>query len=374
MECDICDEAAVSRNPVFPCDYCATRYCKQCANLTSSEVKVLELKESRMLKFRCKKCIGFDSHTLLGKRIEDKQRIIEDKEEIICLLRQKIKDLETSQAKYNTQVSYSEALQRGQSSLMRTNINVPSIIIKPKQQQNSNKTEADIKKTIIPADLKVSIKSTRITKDGGFLIKCQNKKDIDILKLEADKKLKEYDTQITKMKWPRFKIVGFSGVTGDEQQIARSIMEQNHILEDQSNIKITFIRKSNRNTGLSTIFGECSPTVFQRLMNLKKIYIHWQRYPIYENLDIVRCFKCQQHYHKLDKCENKEICEYCAEEHHVKNCQKSHKKCVNCVIANEKYKVQYNIHHEASDPECPAYKYQLNILRGKIDYGNGNGL
>lgn len=43
--------------------------------LTSTKVKVLELNESRILKFRCKKCPGFASHTLLREKTEDKQII-----------------------------------------------------------------------------------------------------------------------------------------------------------------------------------------------------------------------------------------------------------------------------------------------------------
>lgn len=174
------------------------------------------------------------------------------------------------------------------------------------------------------------------------------------------------------MRWPRFKIIGFSDEL-DEQQIAHSILEQNEIAGDRNDVKITFIRKSKKDKKLSTIFGECAPNIFGRLMALKKININWQRYSIYEVLDVVRCFKCQRHYHKLDKCPYRLTCEHCSGDHHVRDCPKNFKKCINCTTANEKYHLNYNIDHEANDPECPSYKYLLNVLRGKIDYGNGNG-
>lgn len=113
--------------------------------------------------------------------------------------------------------------------------------------------------------------------------------------------------------------------------------------------------------------------VFSKLMNLKKVYINWQRYAVYEDLSVVRCFKCQQYYHKSENCPNKEVCEYCTGEHHIKECPKSIKKCANCSWNNNNYNVNYNVNHEANNPECPSYKYLLNILRGKIDYGNENG-
>lgn len=373
MECEVCEEIAGSKNPVFSCDYCKRKYCKQCANLTSSEVKVLELKESRILKFRCQKCDKFETHNLLLDKIEDKDNIVKAKEEIISLLRQKIVELESRQSDCAVRLSYSDAAARTKRPQPEMNTNLPSILIKPKIQQNATKTEADIKRSIIPADLKVTIKNTRITKDGSFLIKCTNKNDIEILKKEAHNKLKEYDIQVTKLRWPRFKIVGFSDEL-DQHQITRSILEQNQIREDPNNLRITFIRKPKKNGGLSTIYGECSPNIFRRLMNLQKIYIGWKRYPVYEDLSIVRCFKCQQPHHKLDKCQNKVACEYCADEHKGEVCPRSLERCVNCTTANEKYKVNYNFHHAANDPECPSHKYLLNILRGKIDYGNGNGL
>lgn len=370
MVCGICGEAATAKNAVFSCDSCKERYCKQCAKLTASEVKVMELKETRILKFHCDKCKKFETHTLLQNAIEDKVKIIEAKEEIINFLRQKINELESSKSENPMLLSYSEA---AQSNIIfpKINGNLPSIIIKPKQKQNFTKTETDIKKTITPTDLKIAIKNTRSTKDGGLVIKCSSRNDIEILKREAENKLKDYDVQTTKMSWPRFKIAGFSEEIS-EQQIAKSIMEQNEIMESEDNLKITYVKKFKN--GTSIVFGECSPNIFRKLMTLKKVYINWQRYPVYEDISIIRCFKCQQHYHKQDACQNKESCEHCSEEHHIKDCSKILKKCSNCIRANNNYKTTHKVDHMATDPECPSYKYLLNIKRGKIDYGYTNGL
>lgn len=96
--------------------------------------------------------------------------------------------------------------------------------------------------------------------------------------------------------------------------------------------------------------------------------ILWERYPVYEDLNIPRCFRCQEYYHKISNCKNECVCEFCAGHHEVKNCPKVDKKCKNCVSANEKYKTNYDINHESSCNECPSYKYFLGVLRSKINY------
>lgn len=36
------------------------------------------------------------------------------------------------------------------------------------------------------------------------------------------------------------------------------------------------------------------------LMSRKKVYIGWEHYPVYEDLSVLRCYKCQAYNHKMD--------------------------------------------------------------------------
>lgn len=161
-------------------------------------------------------------------------------------------------------------------------------------------------------------------------------------------KLKEYYVQITKIRLSTFKILGYSGIR-DEQQILRSVREQNNILEEKDIFRLPYIKKVNRPSAPSLLFSECSPSLFRKLMYTNRIHIQWGRYPIYEALNVMRCFKCQQHYRKTETCTNKQVCE-----HRVEDCPKRHKKCINCVTTNDKYKLNYNVNHKASDRGCPS--------------------
>lgn len=360
-----CNKCKTSQKAVT-CDSCKKGYCKACSGLTASEIKVMELKERRVLKFYCKTC---DSIAMLQRTIEDKVNIILGKDEIIDLLRQKIVllekniDLGKSKQLYSQIVQHPSQLVRGDDKFFN---NVPNIVIKPKNQQSNEKTRNDLLQTIKPEKLKLAVKSTKAIRNGGIVVKCNSRDDMMLLKEEATRKLMDYTVDSTRMRKPRFKIVGYEGDLNLEQ-IRECIAEQNH-LNSEDDYCLTFMRH-NKKSKTNTIYGECSPSIFHRLIDLKKIFIQWQRCPIYEDINIQRCFKCQQHYHKSGTCQNNIVCEFCAGGHNVENCPKTIKRCRNCVDTNTKHKLGYNIEHAASDPECPSFLYLLNVLRSRTDYG-----
>lgn len=193
MECDVCSEKRGANLKIFPCDGCNTNMCTKCSCVTGSEIKVLELKNGRKMRFLCPKCLQSDTFTLLHQTIEDKIRIIESKEEIIALLKAKIEDLEGESNKNASMPLYSRIVQSSVGGISprkgSNNIgNIPSLIIAPKQSQNADVTRKNIQLKINPTELKVGIKNTRLLKNGNVIVKCYNRKDIDTLREEAEKK------------------------------------------------------------------------------------------------------------------------------------------------------------------------------------------
>lgn len=364
MECDACE---TRQKTVFPCDSCRKSYCKACAGLTSSEVKVLELKDGRVMRFYCSDC---DSRLLLQKTIDDKISIIEGKDEIIDLLKQKIQILERNSSLEEGKRLYSQAvLQTPQSSdkTGRFSGGLPSVIIKPRSKQSAEVTKSDLQQNIKPAELKIAIRSTRNIRNGGIVVKCQTKEDMELLKTEAANKLIDYTVDAVRMKRPRFKIAGYSGDL-DLKQIQQCIREQNKFVAEEDDFNITYLRK-NRKTNTSTLYGECSPDVFHKLLNRGRVFVQWQRCPVYEDLSIQRCYRCQEHYHKSGTCQKTVVCEYCAGEHKITDCPRDLRRCNNCQVANVRYNLKYDTQHSAGDSDCPSYRYLLSVLRSRIDYG-----
>lgn len=118
----------------------------------------------------------------------------------------------------------------------------------------------------------------------------------------------------------------------------------------------------------SNIIVECSPDIFHKFMMYKKIYIGWERLPVYEDINVQRCFKCQEYTHKAKDCKNTTNCVKCGQNHASENCQSLIRKCINCEKAN-RYKLNYNIEHAADSTECPTLQFRIQAARSRTDYG-----
>lgn len=200
------------------------------------------------------------------------------------------------------------------------------------------------------------------------MVKCQNREETEKLQKEAEKVLDaNYEVHITKLRKPRIKIINCD-TDMSEKQIEEDIRDQNQFIKENDKLIVTYIKK-HKNSEFKTVYAECSPELFQKFMYEKKVYLQWERYRVYEDISIPRCFKCQEYYHKNNECNKKTVCEHCMGEHNIAECPKTTKKCVNCVVANQKFKTNHDVSHKASDLECPTYKYLIEVMRSKIDYG-----
>ena len=91
----------------------------------------------------------------------------------------------------------------------------------------------------------------------------------------------EYDVQISKMIKPRFKIVSYRGNLKKED-VETCLRDQNQFINDSEELKINFI-KTNKRKRTKTIYGECNATLFKKFVNKGKVFLQWERYPIYED-------------------------------------------------------------------------------------------
>ena len=100
------------------------------------------------------------------------------------------------------------------------------------------------------------------------------------------------------------------------------------------------------------------------------MYIGWQKCRVYEDLNLGRCFNCNDDGHSAKKCNNETSCAHCADKHSTTFCpNKNLKKCINCIKANEKYHTSKNIDHHAYDENiCSRYSFFANISKSKTDY------
>lgn len=76
MECIKCK--AVDNNPSLSCDGCQRFVHRGCSDLNASELKVMDLRGKRLLKYYCEECLnGVRMVPALLKRIDDVEKLIE---------------------------------------------------------------------------------------------------------------------------------------------------------------------------------------------------------------------------------------------------------------------------------------------------------
>lgn len=353
MECSLCKQIKQptkdNKATCISCDVCKRPICLECSELSPTEIRCLNL-QKRILQYKCKQC-RYEAVEILQNTIKDKDKIIE-------LLQEKVKNLEQNQMDTHTN-TYANA---AKSPIETIRHNVPKIIVKPKQRQNVSETKTDIK-NIDLAEINVGIKSIQARDTGTLVIKCETETQIKKL-LETAKKQFEnkYEIKLSKMRNPKIKIPNFrQAMTAEE--IQRSIDGQNNI---SGLVTISYI-KANKN-GSKTIFCDCCSIAFKAIMEMGKINIGWERYSAFEDLSVLRCFKCQGYNHKVKDCKSDVVCLLCSGSHEQDKCTSNKKCCKNCKFANDKYKKDYNIEHSPTDPNCPSLIYYIEILKSNTNY------
>lgn len=355
---DICDNTCVKCKQIcleeyYKCDSCLKRIHKKCANITPSEVKCMPL-QKRVLLLMCDEC-----RTLVA-RMPFMMRLMEEMK----------RDIETIKSEMKStfkEKSYATVLQNNHNDKVNIKTNLPTIVIKPKVAQNSQRSRKEIQTAINPAKLSLGIRNIKETKQGNIVVKCDTEQDIQRFREEAEIKLKgKFEIELPKKINPKIKIAGYTGEESLEN-VENKIRKQNKWIDTFDHLKITYIRRPKNNPN-STIYAECSGSLFKKMLNQGKLYIDWERLPIYEDLTVSRCYNCQGFHHKSSKCTKNEVCGNCARNHSTRECDQHLKRCINCKVANENYKLQLSIDHAALDPECPSLKYHIGLLRNKTNY------
>lgn len=283
------------------------------------------------------------------------------------LLEEKLEKIEKSDLKYSDVVKSKPPA--GNNSDMRPR-STADIILKPKNnEQNNDKTLEDLRSTIKPEELKISVKSVRSIRNGGMAISCPSPEDASKLLKEINNKLDgSYNAKMSQLMKPKIKIVGYQPREHeDNHAIEQKIINQNDLELLNETLTITYI--SERPNKKTIIYAEVSPTVFRTLISRKKLYIGWERFPVYEDITINRCHKCQSYGHKQHRCTRNIVCSYCSGNHLIGDCPRNSKKCINCINTNRKYQLKQDVQHETNDLQCPTYLYHIKRYKSRVDYG-----
>lgn len=258
-----------------------------------------------------------------------------------------------------TRVTYSEAVKEKKKEKI--------IIIKPKVQQESEETKKTIKEKVDIKSMAVGITKLKKGSKGTVILGCESGEEIETLKAAVQDKMGEdfKVTESTQLK-PKVKIVN---VEEDElkltdEELVDTIKTQNGIGEtEEREMKIvkrlTKGREHERNrrgTVEGSIILEVDEATHEELLAKGKLSVGWRKCPVYNHVNVKRCFKCWGYYHIAKNCNREETCYKCAGKHNARECTVNKSKCVNCTFKNQTYNLKINVEHSALDRECPTYK------------------
>lgn len=249
------------------------------------------------------------------------------------------------------------------------------VIIKPKNTgQDSKKTLEVVQKHVSPSVLEVGISEVRPVKEGGVVIKCNSKEEINRVKTVVEKKLgKNYKINTPDLKNPHIKIVDIDSEMKDEE-LLDNIKRQNLFLNHNLvSLNVRVIKKM-RSKWMAIV--ECDPESFKKIMKENGLYINWSRCRVYEYVSVLRCFKCGGFGHKVEQCINKSRCTHCAgpvsEHDSDQKCECDSPRCINCIDTNVALKTNFDINHSTFAVNCPVLLEKMEIQRRKIRYSVDN--
>lgn len=239
------------------------------------------------------------------------------------------------------------------------------LIVKPTALQTSDKTKTDLRNKVITS---VPISGVRNASNGGVIIACKNADEIQALQKEAHDNLgAEYEVRLLEKHNPKILIVGMSTLI-DKDSLSEKLKSQNSFLKD-STVSVLKVQQSTKSKYFNAVV-ELDNQSYRKAIHFKKVFIDWERCFVYDNVYVVKCYKCCGFNHKTDVCKNEQSCSKCAQQHLFKECTSSYSMCINCKTANEKFKMNLDVNHPSWDKQCSVYLRKIQLEKKKTNYNN----
>lgn len=366
MECFYCKKDIEQKHlgeKCFSCDGCRKAMCERCSTGTfaATEIRVLQLRKDRKLTYFCVGCKkDLKEKKEFEKKILDvvqetiRKYVTDIKEEIGEMVKGKIEEA----MKGGSENTYADRLKMSKEEV---------IVVKPKKaSQSSDVTKNACKEKLNPIEMKVGIEKLRKIRDGGVVIACSSKDEINKVDAEVRKKMgDEYVVTVPVTRNPRIRIKGVEEEMSDEE-IVDCLKNQNpEAIKEDATIEVTLNKKLNK---VYMVVISVDAQTFNRVMEEKRLKLNWQRCQISEYLGITRCFKCYSYEHRSAECERGLQCSKCGGKHKANDCEAEECKCSNCCEMNDRLNLKLDVRHSVLSEECPVYKRKLSMKKRAVNY------
>jgi hypothetical protein len=109
---------------------------------------------------------------------------------------------------------------------------------------------------------------------------------------------------------------------------------------------------------------------YDRLIKAGDLFIGYDHCYVFDAVEILRCYNCNEFKHSSKNCNQKRSCPRCAVvdglDHAVAECKASGFKCINCLKRVQRDKIDLDVNHAAWDVDCPTYKVAVEKFKDDV--------
>jgi hypothetical protein len=277
--------------------------------------------------------------------------------------------------------SYSDALKLRlppkQNKPVHTRPPLPCVVAYPTESRadltTSSATKEALMKAIKPSD-GFQIVGVKKTAKSGVVLRVSNESQIK--KLQSVEAIKSAGLRLEKPKGrrPRLLIKDIPANINDTTFLSalynQNVKDELKIKESDFLADIRIVRRRQAAYGRKWIGIELSPEIRRHFIATKeKLFIDFAACRFIDDVEIVRCLKCQQYGHVSKYCsEAKSTCAICADQHDTRECPKTNDKSFKPVCASCK-RFKKNDDHKTGSQSCPTYASRLQHLILNTTYG-----
>lgn len=359
--CNHCDRDivdSVGTESKIKCSVCQKTYHQSCSNVKATVLKYLLANDCF---WSCDKCPKTNEVFLkLMSRVESLEKEVKEiKDSLKSLGGKKRTFSEVVNSDFSTPTG-PNVKNKKLGNRLASPVKTPLLVVSLKESENCDETQKKIENSLHPSV--DPVKFIRKTNRGKILVECNDRNDIETVKKKLAETLGDKcEIHEPKSVKPMIKIVGVDELK-DDSELIEFIKDRNeNIITNESELEVIQYKKGPKS---ATAILSVDYKTFERVMKVNKLTVKWKRCPVYEHLNVIRCFKCNMYGHVANDCTSKDNkCPKCAGPHKVDMCMSDVLKCSNCVLDKLP-----QTDHAVWSYDCPVLQRRLVIARNRTRY------
>lgn len=361
--CDLCQEAVNARKPNVCCAVCKAQFHPACISDVTNLVSLLN--SVKGLSWKCENCIegsitvdNASIHKMLDEKVEKVVSAITDK---ITQMRSEVASTTNAEpVASGSPLSYAAIVK---------NRALPAVIIQPKDStQKHSQTKSDIGNTVDPIVGDLHLCKVKNIKGGGVLIGCKSRQENEkIRKAMVEKMGDSYVVKELHGVSPRVRVVGMTDQLSEDALLTLMMKCNRGLFSESSEVKIVKIFPTKKNADIYQCILQLDMLSYNKVIKARNIFVGFNSCYVYDAIEIYRCYNCNAYHHSSKSCEKPVSCPLCSQNHDLKSCTSSQRKCSNCHLLNNQHSLNIDTNHAVWEKEkCAAYERAVDKLRDDI--------